>query len=462
MMEKNNTKCNNKDHKENVVVCYCKNCHIYMCNKCQNHHSNLFAEHEVFNLDKNINTLFNSICQEELHKEELEFYCKTHNKLCCAFCITKIKKKGKGQHSNCDVCEIEKVKEEKKKLLEKNMIILENLLNNIENSIKKIKLYFVKICKCKEELKLKVQKMFTKIRNDLNNREDELLIEIDKKANDMGISEEEIKKSEKFPNKINLILEKGKAITKEWNNEKKLVLLINDCLNIENDIKNINLESENILKYENDDNLKLIKFCPEEEENDFTEFLDKIKNFGKITEYKCPKIFCDSLILNNNKKYIDNLISWINSKNTIEAKLLYRKTKDGDSYDIFHKLCDNQGPTLIIIKSIEGFIIGGYTTLDWDNYSRWKKDDDTFLFSLTNNKKYNKTEKSKNSIFCGKCQGPWFPFIGFGSYGKNNMSQARFEPQSKYFKDYIEIIPNNGEERMFDVEDVEVYKISYF
>ena len=89
-----------------------------------------------------------------------------------------------------------------------------------------------------------------------------------------------------------------------------------------------------------------------------------------------------------------------------------------------------------------------------------EKDDETFLFSLTNNKKYNKTEKSKNSIFCGKCQGPWFPFIGFGSYRKNNMSQARFEPQSKYFKDYIEIIPNNGEERMFDVEDVEVYKIS--
>ena len=35
--------------------------------------------------------------------------------------------------------------------------------------------------KNKEELKIKIEKLFTEIRTQLNNREDELLLEIDKK-----------------------------------------------------------------------------------------------------------------------------------------------------------------------------------------------------------------------------------------------------------------------------------------
>ena len=52
-----------------------------------------------------------------------------------------------------------------------------------------------------------------------------------------------------------------------------------------------------------------------------------------------------SSIIENNKKYIYNLLTWINSNKKITTKLLYRKSRDGDSYDIFHKLCDNQGAT---------------------------------------------------------------------------------------------------------------------
>ena len=47
------------------------------------------------------------------------------------------------------------------------------------------------------------------------------------------------------------------------------------------------------------------------------------------------KIFSDSLIINNNKSYIDSLIKWIGN-DKIEVKLLYRKSRDGTSYDTFH------------------------------------------------------------------------------------------------------------------------------
>lgn len=55
--------------------------------------------------------------------------------MCCDSCIVKLKTKGKGQHKDCDICFIEDIKDEKKNKLEKNIESLEDLYNNLENSI---------------------------------------------------------------------------------------------------------------------------------------------------------------------------------------------------------------------------------------------------------------------------------------------------------------------------------------
>ena len=96
------------------------------------------------------------------------------------------------------------------------------------NNIKKI---FEKINKNKEELKIKIQKEFTSLRNALNIREDELLLEVDKKFKDNFIDELFIKESEKFPNKVKLSFENGKKIEKE-NKNNNLNLIIYDCIAI--------------------------------------------------------------------------------------------------------------------------------------------------------------------------------------------------------------------------------------
>lgn len=54
--------------------------------------------------------------------------------------------------------------------------------------------------------------MFTKLRNSLNNREDQLLFEINKKYNELYFNESIIKECEKLPDKIKNSLEKGKLI----------------------------------------------------------------------------------------------------------------------------------------------------------------------------------------------------------------------------------------------------------
>ena len=80
----NQKKCSAKKHSDINAISYCMECNIYMCNKCINLHSELHENHHNYNLDKNIQEIFTGVCKEEKHKQELEFYCKTHSKLCCA------------------------------------------------------------------------------------------------------------------------------------------------------------------------------------------------------------------------------------------------------------------------------------------------------------------------------------------------------------------------------------------
>ena len=69
-----------------------------------------------------------------------------------------------------------------------------------------------KIDEDKDNLKLKVTKIFTKLRNAINNREDEILADIDKKFNEFIFDEKILKQSEKLKE----FIEKGKIIENEW------------------------------------------------------------------------------------------------------------------------------------------------------------------------------------------------------------------------------------------------------
>ena len=225
-MENLNKKCSTKDHQDINAISYCKKCNIYMCNKCENLHSKLF-QHLNYKLDKDISEIFTGYCKESNHKNELEFFCINHNQLCCAECITKIKGNGKGQHKDCDVCFLNEIKSIKKSNLTKNIDILQSLSNSLEENINKLKEYFKVINENKENLKLKIQKIFTKIRNIVNDREDKLLLEVDEKFQKYYFDENIILESQKLPDKIKISLEKGKKINEEWNDDEKLNSLSN-------------------------------------------------------------------------------------------------------------------------------------------------------------------------------------------------------------------------------------------
>lgn len=65
-------------------------------------------------------------------------------------------------------------------------------------------------------------------------------------------------------------------------------------------------------------------------------------------------------------------------------ELIYKGTQHGFGPTAFHKHCDGQAPTLIVIESKGGSIFGGFTKLLWSHNRGFKQDTDAFLFTLRN------------------------------------------------------------------------------
>ena len=412
-MENKNNKCFSIEHKEIDAISFCFECKINMCNKCENLHSKLFKNHQTYKLEKDLNEIFTGFCKYKNHKDELEFFCKDHNELCCTACISKIKKEGKGQHTDCNVCLIEEIINEKKQKLNENIANLENLSNNINELINQLKTIYEKINKDKEEIKLKIQKIFTKIRNAINDREDSLLNEVDKIYDNTYFNENIIKDSEKLPDKIIASLENGKKMKEKWNEENKLNLLINECINIENNINQINSINKNITKCKIFSEIK-IKFSPDDE-NEIQNYIQKMKTFGQIVKDNNEKItnelfesinylvsnniLIDSNIIKNNFELaqINNGIKHQLNKNIKKINLLYRCSRDGDSISSFHKHCDNHSNVLFLIETKENRKFGGFTSLHYCQNGGYSKDDNAFIFSLTNKENYY-INKGKNAL----------------------------------------------------------------
>ena len=292
-MEKSIKKCYLKSHSNKKAVKYCPNCNKYLCEICVASHKKCDRKNELLPEDKEMNLKTKGICTESNHPNKLNYYCITHNNLCCAACLCKIKEKGDGQHTECNVCHIGKIKDEKKKILFNNINILKDFSQNIKKKLKLIKKIYEKTIPKKEELKLNIINIFDDLKNMLKKRKNELLNELENLYEKFIFSEEFIKKCKKLPSKIEYYFEKGQKLMEKWEeyeNKGKLNLLINDCINIEKNIEKyqkidekINLSNANIN----------FQFCIEE--NDFQILSEKIKNLGNIiyNDYKyifkkCP------------------------------------------------------------------------------------------------------------------------------------------------------------------------------
>ena len=332
-----NKKCSFEEHKNTDAIDYCSDCNIYVCEKCKEYHKFLVENNHDKKLKNKENNETNyEICYEQNHGNKLEYFCKTHNKLCCIACVTKIKGLGNGQHSDCNICFIKDIKEEKRDRLKQNLLYLE-YSTDLDLLIKKIKEAYEEISEKKEKLKIKIQKLFTKIRNEINKREDQLLIKVEKVYEKYFFNKNLNKYIDMVTNQINLSINRGRILLDESNNNEttNLINLINECVAIENNIKDIEILKNNYKKYEQNKSKKIDLKFKEDEIN----FLMNIKNLGNI----CYNDFIyrfenNSIELNNNRKYIilgekdniakkiveDNKFTLIKTENNIEPGKIYK------------------------------------------------------------------------------------------------------------------------------------------
>ena len=141
-----------------------------------------------------------------------------------------------------------------------------------------------------------------------------------------------------------------------------------------------------------------------EDENKINEFINSIKNFGNlsISDDDEDWIISDILQKREDKK---KLKLWLNKNNEFKTKLLYKLSRDGETINKFHELCDNIKDNLILIRANNKTIFGSYCTWVWNQTGTDLTVNDGFLFNLTKDKKY---ENNNQRVHYGcKSHGPY-------------------------------------------------------
>jgi hypothetical protein len=130
---------------------------------------------------------------------------------------------------------------------------------------------------------------------------------------------------------------------------------------------------------------------------------------------------------------MQNLKTLINLRQNQTLKMIYQASKDGFNSSVFHSKCDGNTGTLVVIKSSNSNIFGGYTQADWSGYYSYQYDSNAFLFSLVNS--YNIPVKMlvtnpQNAIYTSQYYGPTFGgghdlYINSdSSYGYSNLGNS--------------------------------------
>lgn len=148
----------------------------------------------------------------------------------------------------------------------------------------------------------------------------------------------------------------------------------------------------------------------------------------------------------------------INVTSTKAWKLIYQGSQDEFEINKFHLKVDGVLGTLVVIKTGNGDILGGYTNADWrEDYSNYYKyDDKTFIFSLKNPFGISFKSSPKDNAFAIRSS---LNTLGFGndfsffSYkylsGFSSLGQDFNNPY------YFEYILTDSKE--FQINEIEVY-----
>lgn len=288
-------------------------------------------------------------------------------------------------------------------------------INNINNNKRKRSGFFKNI---HDELKNKFQKSIKKSQNKESDEENNYLY---------SISENEIVDDIQFFDGQN---SKQKLI------EKKEDLTPNK---LEKNINNIFLGNK---RNDNSHENNIINLSSSKKVDEFTK--EEI-----ILESRILPLFADYEFIIN---YLRNNLN-LNVKKSIK---IYRASEDGDQAQNFHSLCDNNTNIIVLIKTKDKKIFGGFTSKGFNISNTNIIDNSAFVFSLDNKQIYH-VKKDKNAISCYENCGPCFTQILYIPDKFFINSSYTFIKNLNYLT--TEDYQINGGNKFFEIEDIEVIEL---
>ena len=289
-------------------------------------------------------------------------------------------------------------------------------INNINNNKRKRSGFFKNI---HDELKNKFQKSIKKNQNKESDEENNYLY---------SNSENEIVDDIQFfdgQNSKQKLLEKKEDITpnKIDNNIKNNILLGNKRNDSSHDNNIINISSS-----------KRIEEFTKEEISLESKILPLFEDYEFIINY-----------LRNNLN--------LNVKKSIK---IYRASEDGDQAQNFHSFCDNNTNIIVLIKTKDKKIFGGFTSKGFNISNTNIIDNSAFVFSL-NNKQIYHVKKDKHAISCYENCGPCFTQILYIPDKFFINSSYTFIKNLNYLT--TEDYQINGGNKFFEIEEIEVIEL---
>ena len=148
--------------------------------------------------------------------------------------------------------------------------------------------------------------------------------------------------------------------------------------------------------------------------------------------------------------------------------LIYKATRDGFTIDDFHRCCDNQGPTMTVIRCLDNYLFGGYTSISWNFQHDLKSavtDRTAFLFTLNNPHGISPTKFAIKSTgahaIMPNAMGPTFGEYDICIYPNSNLnSQSCIKFPSVYNdftgKGYLTFTGSTN----FTTADIEIYRLA--
>ena len=270
--------------------------------------------------------------------------------------------------------------------LDKELEALTQKEKELKNENNKLKSQKDSLQKENDDLEKQIKELNEKNGQNVNDK-NKIDQEIKEKKEKVKEYENKVKESKEKIEKLN---KKGKELKdKKEENDKEIKSLESKIEELEKELKIEEKKEEN----KNNSEKKEEKKTEEEKKDNEDKKTDEPQ---PINPELVSRI--DSKIIME-YKHLEILDKWFGRK--LKYKLLFRATEENYSSSEFHKKVDEFKNTIIIIKDINNFIYGGFTTKTWDGNKLYKSDKNSILFNL-DKEKYYEVNNAQHAIYCDK------------------------------------------------------------